>query len=491
MNQFAKVLKLNLLLSLFLLFILSGCVKKEEPSDWLAKVDNRFITTHEFRMFYELDPNFGIDSTGLPALNAELQKMIDQVLALNKAQREGLVNDPAIGRAFRWEEKQAMLRALYREIISGQIKISEDDLREAYMKKNEMVHVRHLFTKDRATAEKWYENLKKGKTDFKELAAQAFKDTSLAKNGGDLGWIKLSELDDDFVNGLDTLRPGQISHPVKTRWGYHIIQMINRKRPAIIRESDFDKQRPALIKWIRRQRGLELSREFIKKTIGELNPQPDAKLFLKLWIVLKKDQNLEKLNLPQPVVLDNYYLDRIESALRNDLDKPFIRFKGGSISLKEFLDGMRKAPTSHRPRFKTPKELSLQIATWFRDEFLFQKAKKRKLDRDPQVKKEVRRFKEQEIYYYYVNQIVDTMKAPEDVESYFKNKEYSVLKNRPELAHFQTLQEWKWDRAEKLLHESLRKQPLKIEVRIDSLKNENKRIDWKGRIRFFMIRKPS
>ncbi len=471
--------------------MMNGCQQKKAnpPRVWVARVGERYITPKEFRLFYELDPNFGLDSIGFPAVVGELQTMTDQILSFKQAQKDGLLKDALIRKALQWERRQAMLRALYRKRIGSKIKISEADLRQAYLQKNQMVHVRHLFTKDKAQAEKWHRLLTEGKASFNQLASQAFTDSTLKHNGGDLGWVKISELDKDFVRGLDTLRAQEISGPVHTHWGYHIIQMIDRKQPAIIRESDFNRQRLGLTEWLRQKKGLQRARIYIRQTIGRLNPQPDARLFVLMWAQLTGKNNVESFKSKQPIVLDDRILDRFQYALKPYLKKAFIHYKGGHVTLDEFITAMRQIPLSQRPRFRTAHELSLQIAKWFRDEYLFNQARKEGLADDPQVNKEVQRFAEQELYYYYVNQIVDTLRTPPEVSAYFKKKDHS---NPPrELRHFNTLQEWKWSRAQRILHQRLQKLPIKVEVNIPLLKQESKNIDWQGNVRMFMVRKPS
>ncbi len=88
-----------------------------------------------------------------------------------------------------------------------------------------------------------------------------------------------------------------------------------------------------------------------------------------------------------------------------------------------------------------------------------------------------------------MNQIVDTLRIPPEVSAYFKKKDRS---NSPrELRHFNTLLEWKWSRAQRILHQRLQKLPVKVEVNLPVLKRESKNIDWRGNVRMFMVRKPS
>lgn len=66
-------------------------------------------------------------------------------------------------------------------------------------------------------------------TDFAELAKEYSQDPSAALNGGDLGWFGKGEMVPQFEQTAYNLKPGEISEPVKTGYGWHIIKLWERK----------------------------------------------------------------------------------------------------------------------------------------------------------------------------------------------------------------------------------------------------------------------
>ena len=116
---------------LFSILVLISCDKTPAETDQIiATVDGENISLTDFKLFYELDPNFGIDSSGFPALRDELYYFVHQKLALRKAGQEGLTSDPVFLMAVEWEKKQAMLRELYRIKVQNSIEISEEEMRK-------------------------------------------------------------------------------------------------------------------------------------------------------------------------------------------------------------------------------------------------------------------------------------------------------------------------------------------------------------------------
>lgn len=113
------------------------------------------------------------------------------------------------------------------------VDIGGDNIRHEVTK----THVRHILLKPDAstTAEQAkiqvnniYQQLKSGK-DFAELAKHYSLDGATAVKGGDLGWVSGGELVPAFEKAMDKLALNEISKPVKSPFGWHIIQVLERK----------------------------------------------------------------------------------------------------------------------------------------------------------------------------------------------------------------------------------------------------------------------
>lgn len=99
-------------------------------------------------------------------------------------------------------------------------------------------HVRHILikptvnmTEDEASKQihNLYQQLKSGK-DFGLMAKQYSLDASSAIKGGDLGWVTGDELVPSFAEAMDKLPLHTISDPVKTPFGWHLIEVLERKK---------------------------------------------------------------------------------------------------------------------------------------------------------------------------------------------------------------------------------------------------------------------
>ena len=64
--------------------------------------------------------------------------------------------------------------------------------------------------------------------DFAEFARLQSEDSTAAK-GGDLDWVYKGDTVPEFERAMDELKPGEISQPVKSPFGYHLIQVLERR----------------------------------------------------------------------------------------------------------------------------------------------------------------------------------------------------------------------------------------------------------------------
>lgn len=178
--------------------------------------------------------------------------------------------------------------------IRSQMKLDDATLRAAYesskekYKSGESVHAQHILIKangstpaDDQAARKKAEDLVaqlRGGADFAKLAAENSADPGSATRGGDLGYFEKGRMVPEFESAAFSLAPGQISDPVKTNYGYHIIKALDRRAGGY---KPFEEVRMQLEAQLLDERAKDQAREQIlqvKARVDQKKPKTDADL---------------------------------------------------------------------------------------------------------------------------------------------------------------------------------------------------------------------
>ncbi|KFM99134.1 peptidylprolyl isomerase PrsA [Bacillus clarus] len=118
--------------------------------------------------------------------------------------------------------------------------ITEKELKDNYKPE---IKASHILVKDEATAKKVKEELGQGKS-FEELAKQYSEDTGSKEKGGDLGFFGPGKMVKEFEEAAYKMKKDEVSEPVKSQFGYHIIKVTDIKEP----EKSFDQSKDAIKK---------------------------------------------------------------------------------------------------------------------------------------------------------------------------------------------------------------------------------------------------
>lgn len=117
-------------------------------------------------------------------------------------------------------------------------------------KKEDAVHARHILILIRSSkedtirvqglADTLYHRLLEG-ADFGELAKEYSSDEESRKMGGELGWYPVAQMTPEFKEGVKGLKASQISKPIQSQFGIHILKVLDRKEQReLTLEDDWD-----------------------------------------------------------------------------------------------------------------------------------------------------------------------------------------------------------------------------------------------------------
>ncbi|RDJ21797.1 peptidylprolyl isomerase [Bosea caraganae] len=150
--------------------------------------------------------------------------------------RDKLLLDEYISR----ESKKAVTPEAARKLFDDTVKT---------MAPEEEVHARHILVEDEAKAKEVAERLKKGE-DFAKVAAELSKDPGSGKEGGDLGWFTKERMVPEFAEAAFKLEKGQVSDPVKSQFGWHVIKLEDKRSKPLPK---FEEVKPQIDQYLERK----------------------------------------------------------------------------------------------------------------------------------------------------------------------------------------------------------------------------------------------
>ncbi|WP_017417374.1 peptidylprolyl isomerase [Bacillus amyloliquefaciens] len=122
---------------------------------------------------------------------------------------------------------QVKYELLAQKAAKDNIKVTDSETKEYYDGLKGKIRASHILVADKKTADEVEKKLKKGEK-FETLAKEYSTDNS-KDSGGDLGWFDKKSMDETFSKAAFGLKVGQVSDPVKTKFGYHIIKKMEER----------------------------------------------------------------------------------------------------------------------------------------------------------------------------------------------------------------------------------------------------------------------
>jgi peptidyl-prolyl cis-trans isomerase C len=238
------------------MIVLAGSpVRAEDANPILAKVNGAEIRQSDFNLAEEeLGPSLAqMDPT--TKKKKVLSFLINMKIVAESADGKKLENDEDFNEDLKKRLVFMRSRLVMNRLLATQGKAAATDeaIKKAYeegsrkISGEQEVHARHILVATEDEAKAVEDELKKG-ADFAELAKMKSKDPT-ASNGGDLGFFTRDKMVPEFSTAAFALEPGNISDPVKSKFGWHIIKVEekrNREAP------DFDKVKSLITTYVTR-----------------------------------------------------------------------------------------------------------------------------------------------------------------------------------------------------------------------------------------------
>jgi peptidyl-prolyl cis-trans isomerase C len=157
--------------------------------------------------------------------------LADVIVMSQAADQKKVADNPDVQRRLSFDRNRVLMEALLQQ--AGKAAITDAAMHQVYddavkqMPAEEEVHARHILVPTEDEAKAIEVELKKG-ADFATLAKEKSKDPGAA-DGGDLGYFTKDQMVPEFAEAAFKLDKGQISDPIHTQFGWHIIKVEDKR----------------------------------------------------------------------------------------------------------------------------------------------------------------------------------------------------------------------------------------------------------------------
>jgi peptidyl-prolyl cis-trans isomerase C len=221
---------------LFTVLAASGCSKdssSEAPASdpVVARVNGVDIRQSDLALAEE---DLGADMQAVPP-EAKREHLIsyvaDIIMVAQAADKKNLADNPDFKRRLAFLRNKLLMG--YELQQEAKTALTDQALHQTYdeavksMAGQEEVRARHILVQGEDEAKAILEQLKKG-ADFATLAKEKSKDPGAA-DGGDLGYFTKDQMVPEFADVAFKMYPGQLSNPVKTQFGWHVIKLEDKR----------------------------------------------------------------------------------------------------------------------------------------------------------------------------------------------------------------------------------------------------------------------
>jgi peptidyl-prolyl cis-trans isomerase C len=198
----------------------------------MMKINNQDVTSAEARVLWE-----GLFPAGqAPAFDGVkpdvreriLRALMAEKLLYSEALKQGVDKSEKVQKELEDVKKKLIVRTFLDSKTADTI--TDADLKKEYdavlvtMKDEKEVRARHILLANETDAKEAKKKLDAGKS-FEEVARDYSKDPGSAKQGGDLGYFTRDKMVKEFADAAFAMKKGEVSGPVKSSFGYHIIKV--------------------------------------------------------------------------------------------------------------------------------------------------------------------------------------------------------------------------------------------------------------------------
>ncbi|MBZ5537798.1 MAG: peptidyl-prolyl cis-trans isomerase [Acidobacteriia bacterium] len=274
------------------------------PKDMvIMTVGDHKLTVTDFNQIMEIFPAQQRTYYSGPGKQKFADDFSQLLILSDEAKRRKVDEEPIVKKRLKLMADQTLVQALVQK-VQNDIKVADDDVQKyytAHLKDYDEVKARHILIRPKsspaplpqgkkeltdeeakAKAVEIYKQVSAPGADFAAIAKEESYDQGSATRGGDLGTFHHGQMVPEFDAAAFALKPGEISQPVKTQFGYHVIKVEERKTRTVEEaKSDIEntlrrEKLEQVLEGIKKSEKVELNEQFFPPASPPTLPKPPS-----------------------------------------------------------------------------------------------------------------------------------------------------------------------------------------------------------------------
>lgn len=358
-----------------------------------------------------------------------LDNLIATKLMASEAAKMGMDKDEQLQNRISAYKNKCLRKAHFQNVIQPKIKVDESQIRKVYKYEKEQRRVCHLFFQTESAADSAYEIITKDSSKFGEMAKVMFSnDTALANSGGCLGWVYWDELDYNLAMAAFNMPLNELSRPVKSKYGYHLLKVTGYQVNPLLSEYDYQahmyKAKLAL--------EYQMADEYSYNYIGEMLKKAKVTVYTNVMKLVKDNLQNKFTRKPTPfnnmaeTQLNSGEIKLVETTLWDSRKEVMATINGKKYTVEDFIGELTYVPYD-----VIHNDFTGAFNYAVRDFLLTEEAKKLGLGKDQEVQTQTNLFSDNFIAIKLKRKLVSDVKVSEDEIKKYYDENQKQIKGAP------------------------------------------------------------
>ena len=396
----------------------------------VASVGDIDISAAEFLLNYEFGPAFLKRSAD--SKKRYLNLIIYEKLMALEGYKRGLADSSNVQRSLAEIEADLVTEELYKAEVMNNVSVNDEEIKRSLQLERQHIHVKWLFTKETDEITDLYGKLQNGVSFDSLFNLQFGESINIDDRSMETTKYSLSLKNSLLASIIDTLAPGNITHPVKAPDGWYLIKLENIWWNPLTTKSEDYRQKQSIRKSIYKLKLEKASDEYVHTIMIEQDPIINRAVFKRVCAYLGKQ------TLRPEKYAEWDFNDKAGQADPDKSRQKLVSYKSGAITVNEFSDwySIRKSHIKFNNSSLNSFSKTVEQAIWrmLRDRLLIERAYAKGLQHKDIVKKSKKWWEEKIIYSALKESIAAGIEINDAqlLEYYKENQhEFCNSKNKP------------------------------------------------------------